>query len=88
MSDKRLNNQCVLCGAHFIESALDGEIYCPNCGQLNGAYWEDVDDWHDDDEPDLYIEESIPCGCTLCYCSNSTEAGETCGECLSGMHQG
>lgn len=39
MSDKRLNEQCVLCGEHFWESALDGEVYCPNCGQLTDLYW-------------------------------------------------
>jgi hypothetical protein len=28
------------------------------------------------------------CGCHFCFCTNQTECGEACSDCLSGAHQG
>ena len=33
-------------------------------------------------------EERPDCGCKFCHCVNTTIAGETCNDCLSGAHQG
>lgn len=49
----------------------------------------DVDDYYDDDE--LYEPEQDRrprCGCRYCECSNRTEYGETCGDCIVHAHQG
>jgi hypothetical protein len=49
---------------------------CPRCGwdleECECPAWETMQD----------------CGCPLCYCSNQTEYGVTCNECITGAHQG
>jgi len=56
---------------------------CPYCGE------EDYNCICDEEQDDiLWPEDFEDCGCPYCFCSNQTEHGVVCSDCLSGAHQG
>ncbi len=59
-------------------------VICPNCGG-EGCLCDEDGEAYDAGVDD---ETGEPCGCPYCFCGNMTIAGEICGDCTVGAHQG
>lgn len=74
---------CPLCGMPTLVEDLDDDTECVSCTACNYERFIHHD-WVEDD----YEDDCEPCGCRFCWCPNCSIAGETCSDCLSGVHQG
>jgi hypothetical protein len=56
---------------------------------MSNDYDEYMDERLERDDYEAEMDDRYErCGCRFCYCMTETEYGVTCGDCVTGAHQG